>query len=90
MNINVGSRIQWVIGADKHDTVGPLRTGTVYAVYPKGTDPYWDPFLMVKMDFEERNINTLLNGPQRMAVLLNNPTLEVTCPHSYSLQQPAF
>lgn len=76
MSIQVGDRIQWIIGAEVGITpVGPDRRGVVYAVYPEGKKPYWVPFLMVEMDNEMKTLESLLNPPHRLAVLLSNPTL---------------
>ncbi len=74
---NVGDAITWVIGTEPEgEAIGPVRTGRVYAVYPEGTKPYWSPFLMAILEREDV-MSELLNGPCRIAVALNNPTIEV-------------
>ena len=75
MNLPIGNRINWIIGADANDRTGPVRTGTVYATYPRGLAPYWVPFLMAVVDRDEETLDSLLNPAHRVAVQLSNPTL---------------
>lgn len=78
-NININDRIEWVIGTEPGgEPIGPVRTGIVYRMYPNGKHPYREPFLMAVMDRDDPDsLEALLNGPMKMAVALNNPTLKV-------------